>query len=302
MTSKLKKILLYFSASITFLATLKGVVGIGLPWPIILIICLSLFLVVIIFTLVEERRMNLPLYDSNSTRDSSLLLSITEGLESVRYARIGEEDIAFHANEIVREHLDKRSVDYKTYRTWRQKNPNIFTAIIDSKNQLIGFFDVFPLTNNTAEEIIAGTRTEKSLKIDDILPPQQCSTARYIYIATIMANPHQKSFSAAVASDITLLKFGEFISKIYAPIEGRTYLAFAHTKEGQALVRRCSFSLVSLPKNNPQRDPLFVLEGSELKGVMNKFQGLRMRMFAHSELKTLEKKQNKKENTVKSAE
>lgn len=230
--------------------------------------------------------MRLPWDATRSTRDSSLLLSISEGLDSVHRARVDEEDIAYQANKIVRECLDKRAIDYETYRTWRQKNPNIFTAIVDSSNQLIGFFDIFPLADDTAEEIIAGKRNEKSLTIDDILPPEKTSSVKYLYIATVMANPHQKTFSTAAASDITLLKFEEFISDVYAPTDQRTYIAFAHTKEGQALVRRCEFALISLPQDNPQGDPLFILKGGELTGVLNKFQGLQKRLSAKREKAT----------------
>src|SRR5207248_11004799 len=95
-----------------------------------------------------------------------------EALDSVREGHHDDEEIAFIANKIVRKFLDKRAIRYDRYKAWRQRNPLIFTPIVDLSNELIGFFDIFPLTPEAGNAIIAGKLTERTLTIDDILPAQ----------------------------------------------------------------------------------------------------------------------------------
>jgi len=93
----------------------------------------------------------------------SLLVAVEQALESVREGSIDDEAIAFSANKIVRKCLDKRAIRYDEYKKWRKRNHLIFTPIVDQQNKLIGFFDIFPLTLDAGERIVAGTLTERSL-------------------------------------------------------------------------------------------------------------------------------------------
>lgn len=82
--------------------------------------------------------------------DGSLLFAIESALEVVRFGSRDDESLAFSANKIVRRELDKHAITYATYRGWRQRNPLIFTTVVDDTNQLIGFFDIFPITADAA--------------------------------------------------------------------------------------------------------------------------------------------------------
>ena len=100
----------------------------------------------------------------------SLTLTLRRAADGVRFAARDDETIAKEANDIVRRGLDKRCIAYEDYKRWRQKNPTIFTAVTDSENQLIGFFDIFPLTDEAARGLLDGEVHERSLGLSGILP------------------------------------------------------------------------------------------------------------------------------------
>jgi hypothetical protein len=201
----------------------------------------------------------------------SLLVAVEQALESVREGSIDDEVTALSANKIVRKCLDKRAIKYDEYKKWRKRNHLIFTPIVDQQNQLIGFFDIFPLTLDAGERIVAGTLTERSLAETHILPFADTSTATHIHIATILLNPNQTSFSPVVAREVLLLKMKEFIDRNYSPVETRTYTAFAQSKTGEAFLNRCEFSMVVFSHENDQKLPLYVLRPADTQRAIFRF-------------------------------
>jgi hypothetical protein len=198
-------------------------------------------------------------------------VAVEQALENVREGSIDDEATALAANKIVRKCLDKRAIKYAEYKQWRKRNHLIFTPIVDQQNQLIGFFDIFPLTLSAGERIVAGTLTERSLEEDHILPLAETSTATHIHIATILLNPNQNFLSPVVAREVLLLKMKEFIDRNYSPVETRTYTAFAQSKTGEAFLKRCEFSMVVFSHENDQKLPLYVLRPSESQRAIFRF-------------------------------
>lgn len=201
-----------------------------------------------------------------------LVFAIGQALERVREGSTDDEAHALAANKIVRRCLDKHAITYQEYRHWRKLNPLVFTAIVDESNQLIGFFDIFPLKSGAGEDIIAGKLTERSLTTDHIVPSAERTSATCLHIATIILNPRQRTFTPLVAKEVLLLKMSEFLERHYSPIETRTYTAFAQSRAGEALLKRCGFSLTLLAKETNQGFPLYVLRPSETARAIFRFE------------------------------
>jgi hypothetical protein len=201
-----------------------------------------------------------------------LVFAIGQALERVREGPVDDESHALAANKIVRRCLDKRAITYQEYKQWRKLNPLVFTTIVDESNQLIGFFDIFPLKSGAGEDIIAGRLTERSLSPDHIVASAECASATHLHVATIILNPRQRTFTPLVAKEVLLLKMSEFLERNYAPMETRTYTAFAQSRAGQALLKRCGFSLTLLAKDTDQGFPLYVLRPSETEKAIFRFE------------------------------
>jgi hypothetical protein len=168
-----------------------------------------------------------------------------------------------------RKRLDKRAITYKDYKLWRKLNPLVFTTIVDENNRLIGFFDIFPLKPEAGQDVIAGRLTERSLKADHLVPFADTAYVTHLHIATIFLNPRQTAFSPMVAKEVLLLKMGDFIEEHYAPIETRTFTAFAQSRAGEALLKRCGFSMAIFSEE--QHLPLYVLRPSETGTAILRF-------------------------------
>ncbi|MEA2876842.1 MAG: hypothetical protein QOF14_2038 [Hyphomicrobiales bacterium] len=222
------------------------------------------------------------------TTPGSVLFAISHALEKVRRAPSEDESLAAFANKIVRRNLDKRAITYKDYKKWRKTNPLVFTAIVDEDDELIGFFDIFPLKPQSAEDMIAGRLTEHSLTTEHILPVEQTASVTHLHIATILLNPRQRSLAPIVAKEVLLLKMKEFLVQYYSPIESLTYTAFAQTRPGEILLKRCGFTMVVPADENDQNWPLYVLRPGEAARAAFRFDHADQRLTRKADLKTLD--------------
>lgn len=150
-----------------------------------------------------------------------------------------EDHLAYVANKFARRFFGiRRTINYDDYRTWRRRNPLIFTALVGKERDLYGYFDVFPIVDELGKTIRSGTKGEQDIEITDLFSEGESVDANYIYIATAHACVLNEFLNARLTELMT-----EFVMTHYPPRPGRYYLAFAATKEGAALLRRNFFIL-----------------------------------------------------------
>lgn len=202
----------------------------------------------------------------------SLMLAINQAVDRVRFSAIDDEHVAHLANKIVRKELDKYAITYNGYKEWRAVNPLIFTAVVDDADSLIGFFDVFPLTAKAGHALLEGALTERSMTAADLVPRRYVAEATHIHVATILLNPRQKTFQPIVAKEVLLLKLREFLQTHYEPFESRTFTAYAQTRAGEVLLRRCGFSVAVVAEENRDRWPLYVLHAGAGTAAASRFE------------------------------
>ncbi len=273
MTDFVKRFCAYFSATLTFVIGIKTGFSIGLSWELLVAVAfvVAVACASIAWTEVFPRTIAASRRFRDGEDEGPLSLTIKLAMDRVRFAARDDESIAVQANRIVRRGLDKRCIRYRDYREWRRKNPMVFTAIIDSENQLLGFFDVFPLTDEAARGLIDGNLDEHELTIDGIVSSDKNDSAHMVYIASIMVNPRQNVFSPIVAKEILLLKFAEFLTNSFPPNEERSLFAYAHTPSGERLLRNAGFTNTLLSKDSKQRDPLYEMSPSGYKELAKTF-------------------------------
>lgn len=192
-----------------------------------------------------------------SMRPSLPLLGEYE-IETLELIEAPEEHLAFVANQLCRRFFGRKgTISYSEYRSWRGKNRLLFSAVVDGDRNLIGFFDVFPLTESAGRLLIAGQLREQDISMGDILEESQGAASRYIYIASVFClyrNPHLRR---AVIEMLV-----NFIQLHYPPMSGRQILAFAATPEGLNLLKRRGFILERNSKMTKSRRDLYVRDHS----------------------------------------
>lgn len=279
MIGLIKKAFGYFAATLGLVFSFKEGFSIQAGWPALALATMGIGVLCVAAVWIESQllpRIVGPSEASPLHNEGSLSLAVKRALDQARFAQRDDEAIAEQANGLVRRTLDKRCISYRDYREWRAKNPLIFTAVIDSDNTLIGFFDVFPLTDEAAAALLSGKRTEREIKASDILPASGNATAKALYVASVFGNPQHPSHRPLVARDVLLLKFIEFLIDAFPPAPDRYLLAFAHTGEGDRLLRNAGFANVLLPTHTRQKDPLYKLaphEYAQLCSLAEPFRG-----------------------------
>ncbi len=272
----IKKFCTYFGATITFLIGVKAAVGIGFTWKALAVVALIVGVACAAVAWAEVfHRIKIGSSKlGGGETGRSLSLTVRRAVDRVKFAARDDESIALEANKTVRHGLDKHCISYEDYKKWRRKNPIVFTAITDSDNQLIGFFDVFPLTEEAAQGLISGKLDEHGLNIEAILPYEKNGSAKHIYIASIMVNSQQTVFSQIIAKEVLLLKFAEFISDVFPPNEERVLFAYAHTGYGERLLKNSEFRNTALSRDNKQGDPLYELSPAGYRDLVKSFDSL----------------------------
>ena len=262
----IKKTCGYFAATLGLVFSVKEGFAIQAGWSTLALATLGIGVLCVAAVWVESHvvpRITGASEASPLHNDGSLSLAVKRAFDQARFAPRDDEAIAEQANVLVRRALDKRCISYRDYRDWREKNPFIFSAVLDGDNALIGFFDVFPLTDEAAAALLSGKRTEREIKASDILPASENAAAKAIYVASVFGNPEHPHLRPLVAKDVLLLKFIEFLIDTFPATLDRYLLAFAHTREGDRLLRNAGFANVLLPTHTRQRDPLYKLPPPE---------------------------------------
>ena len=262
-----RQFFIYFVAGLTLLFTFKALPDAPLSWRLVEVAIVFIAVVCAIFAWDEVKKGKGLTSRRNVSEDASVSLSLKRAMSSVKFAARNDESIALEANKIVRRGLDKGCIHYKEYREWRKKNPMIFTAVTDADGQIIGFFDVFPLTDQAASDLVSGKVHEHDLTIDSILPEDKNKDANKIYIASIMVNPKQTGFSPMVAKDAVILKLIEFLIATFPPNEKRYLFAFAHTQLGEHLLKNTTFRNTALPNDNKHHRPLYELSPDQYNEI-----------------------------------
>lgn len=274
MTDFIKKWCAYFAGTVVFLVTIKATFSIPTPWPLMAAVVASVGIACASVAWLEVWGIDWRLFPKRraDSDEASLSLSLKKAQGSVRCASKDDESIALEVNKIVRRGLDKPCISYEDYRNWRRKNPTIFSAVVSSDGQLLGFFDIFPLTDQAAAGLRQGRLHEHELTIDDIVPYEQNEGAENIYIASIMANPRQQVYGQVLAREVAILKCIEYLLATFPPSATRTIFAYAYTEMGERLLKNAGFTNTALPKESKLRSALYEMKANSYLQLARTFE------------------------------
>jgi hypothetical protein len=144
------------------------------------------------------------------------------------------EAIAARSNRIARAHFGKTmGFPYAMYKRWRQKNRRIFAAFVSREGCLLGFVDVFPLTDSAGASILNGDLAERDLDLDDLLDERSVDSCNYVHVASVICA--QRSQLARYAVEQAALSY---IYHTFAPQPKRIYTAIPTTSDGERVLKR----------------------------------------------------------------
>jgi len=93
--------------------------------------------------------------------------------------------LAYKANQMTSVFLGSEAIPFELYEQWRIKNPQILVCLIAPDNEVLGYFDVFPLKDIFLEDFIEGRLGEDELKPEYILSPDESIFSCQLYLGGI---------------------------------------------------------------------------------------------------------------------
>ena len=169
------------------------------------------------------------------------------------------EHFADLGNQHVRDIFGRdRVISYAEYKTWRNKNPTIFTVVANNKNELVGFFDIFPLTEAAGVGLMRGDKSEQDLTIDDLLDGKSTADCNFVYIATLAARYRNPLLDVLLTRSLV-----EHLSNVLPPRPGRRYLIIPYTTEGRNAAVRNGFRCEATPSITMRSTEVYSLDSAD---------------------------------------
>ena len=153
-------------------------------------------------------------------------------------------ETSFKANQMASFFYGSEAIPFELYEQWWNKNPQILTCLTSADGEVLGYFDVFPLKNNFLEDFIEGRVGEDKLNADSILSPSESIFCCQLYLGGIAV----KSPNTFIGSrNATILLWGllHYLKRFYPGNRARMLYAIGSTIEGDTLLRKFNFSIMS---------------------------------------------------------
>ncbi len=148
------------------------------------------------------------------------------------------------------------------YEQWLMVNDNLLVVLLNTNSEVIGYFDIFPLQPEFFNFFVSGAFGEHDIRREHILGPQQARFVKRMYLGGIAVDD---PFSARGKRHASILVWAllKYLQNFYCVPCDRELYAEAVTVEGERLLKRFNFRLVSGATGRKDSYPLYAAELSE---------------------------------------
>lgn len=162
------------------------------------------------------------------------------------------------ANEMTRPFYGDEAIPVEVYRAWWSKNPQIFTALTDCESNVLGYFDVFPVSDFFLEEFTEGRIRETDLRPEHILSPAEAVVSSQLYLGGLAVDSPNTFWGSRNA---VLLLWGliHYLKSFYPGNRPRILYALGSTEEGDELLKRFNFSVLAKSDERPDAHNFYAL-------------------------------------------
>lgn len=156
---------------------------------------------------------------------------------------------------LAREFYGSATISVDRYEQLRMKNPYILVCLFANGQELLGYFDVIPLSKSFGELFLRGTVTEKDITHDDVLEPTEMGACTHLYISGL-ATAQPDTFAGKENACVLVWGMLSYLRHFYRGARP-TAFASAVTREGEDLLRKFGLSLASAPGERVDRHAMY---------------------------------------------
>lgn len=142
------------------------------------------------------------------------------------------------------------------YEQWLMINPNLLICLFDFNHRVVGYCDIFPLRHDFMDMLIAGVCSEHDIRREHILSPREARKLTRLYVGGIAVVEPLTARGRRYAS---MLIWGVlcYLDHFYPIPPVRELFAQAVTPEGERLLRKFRFQLISPARGRKLSSPLY---------------------------------------------
>ncbi len=145
------------------------------------------------------------------------------------------------------------------YEQWLIRNENIFVCLFDHTREVRGYFDVFPLREDFMSLFVEGVVGEQDIRREHLLIPSEARTTQRLYLGGLAVRDWHR-FEGKRCAAILLWGLIKYFDQFFPSPPNRTLYAHAVTKQGEDLLKRFRFQLVSEPANRKEPYRLYAAD------------------------------------------
>jgi hypothetical protein len=128
------------------------------------------------------------------------------------------------------------TIESNIFEQLRVKNPLILSCLTDRRGNFVGYFDVIPLDNAFAQSLVQGRLTESQITHEDVLPPQQMKSCKYLFISGIAVR-EPNTYLGRRSASVLVWALLKYLNQYYGRSNALVF-ALAATAEGDELLQR----------------------------------------------------------------
>lgn len=171
------------------------------------------------------------------------------------------------ANSLAAACYRKDALPNEVVELWRLKNPIMFACIMDQYGAVEAALGIMPLTESFMEHFIAGKVVENQIGPEDIHSIEERKRVGQLYVSGVVVRDAGTQ-RGHMRAGLLLWATVQYLAKLYGTRRKRTLYALAATREGEHLLKRLNFRIVSRAGQRLDRHDLYSLEWN--KSTLNR--------------------------------
>lgn len=159
--------------------------------------------------------------------------------------------LAYEASRLAEDcYSGTTTIESTIFEQLRVKNPLVLSCLTDRHGHFVGYFDVIPLYEAFAQSLVQGRLTESQISHEDVLPPEQMKSCKYLFISGIAVR-EPNTYAGRRSANILVWALLRYLERHYGQSNALVF-ALAATPEGDELLQR--FKLRPAPGNAGRTD------------------------------------------------
>lgn len=167
-------------------------------------------------------------------------------------------EIAQKANEMTPFFYGDEAVAFSTYQKWLTKNHQILVCLTGADKNVLGYFDVLPLSDDFVASFVVGKVGESDIQPEHILSPRDALSCRQLYLSG-MAVRCPNTFVGKRNATILLWGLLHYLKNYYPGSNSRILYGLGSTTDGNDLLKRFNFTLLGAETERSDKHNFYAL-------------------------------------------